>query len=77
MPSRTQYHPAARVDRGGRNAKGRMLRKEHLEAQRLIAERIISESEARSFLPKAQVERMIDAKLREVRELMGAPSPRF
>lgn len=73
---KTAYHSAARVDRGGRNRNGRLLRKEHLEAQRLIAERLIRSTEARQMLARAEAEAAIGHREREMRELMAAPSPR-
>lgn len=75
--SRTAYHPAAKVDRGGRNTKqARLLRDEHIRVQRAIAAQVVAgASHVKAIEHKVNTE--VDRRNREIRELMGAPSPRF
>jgi urease gamma subunit len=87
MAGKFDFHPSARVDRGGRNRNGQKLRREHLEAQAMIAKRVVDAVReghddeilawvSPTFDEIAQIERQ-DAKTREMRSLMGAPSPAF
>lgn len=63
-----QYNAAAKVDRGGRNRNGRTLRREHLEAQRTVAERIMQAHGVDAEAARAKAREILD-RVRETEDI--------